>query len=66
MPEVDMAKKRALADVVGDPLVKKKKGGSRQSDPADKAENKNGLAIVVGVVLGFVGGLLFNRFIRII
>lgn len=61
-----MAKKRALADVVKDPLVKKDKPVPPLRDPADRTKSKNGLGLVLAALVGLVGGILLNRFLRII
>jgi hypothetical protein len=61
-----MVKKRALKEVARYPLAKK---GSVVLE--ERREEKNGLghyalAVAVGLVIGAVGGLLANRFWRIL
>lgn len=56
-----MAKKRALIDAAKDPLAKKE-----SVTPAVKPVHKSHpVTIVLAVVVGLVGGFLMNRWLRI-
>ncbi|EFK08968.1 conserved hypothetical protein [delta proteobacterium NaphS2] len=60
-----MTKKRALMDVAKDPLAKKetvvpRKGGDHHGI------GHYALTITVGLLAGVIGGLLTNRFLKII
>jgi hypothetical protein len=59
-----MAKRRALKDTVKDPMAKKEirvNPGKKQNPAAPKGA----LKIVVSLIIGFAGGLLTGRFIKL-
>ncbi len=56
-----MAKKRALIDAAKDPLAKK----VTVPAPAQPVRKSHPVTIVLAVVVGLVGGLLMNRWLRI-
>jgi hypothetical protein len=56
-----MAKKRALIDAAKDPLAKK----VALPAPVQPVRKSHPVTIVLAVVVGLVGGLLMNRWLRI-
>jgi len=60
------AKKRALVDVVKDPLVKKEKPELFHGKSTDKSEDNSAVKILFAAFIGLIGGFLINRFLRII
>jgi hypothetical protein len=59
-----MAQRRALKDTVKDPVVKKESPLKRRQNRALNNQ-KVAFKIVLSVLLGFAGGLLTGRFIKI-
>lgn len=59
-----MAKKRTLKDTVKDPMVKKE-NAANQKKRQKSAGQKTAFKIVFSLLLGFAGGLLTGRFIRL-
>jgi hypothetical protein len=60
-----MAKRRALIDTVKDPIVKKETAVTQFEQK--KADGANGgFKLLAALLLGFAGGLLTGRFIKII
>jgi hypothetical protein len=60
----NMAKRRALKDTVKDPVVKKENRVIPRKIK-ESAAPKVALKIAVSLVIGFAGGLLTGRFIKI-
>jgi len=56
-----MAKKRALIDAAQDPLAKK----ASVPVPAKPVRKSHPVTIVLAFVVGVVGGILVNRWLRI-
>lgn len=56
-----MAKKRALIDAAQDPLAKK----ASVPPPAKPSRKSHPVTIVLAFVVGVVGGILVNRWLRI-
>jgi hypothetical protein len=59
-----MVKRRALKDTVKDPMVKKKAPVNQRKNRVSADQNL-ALKIVFSLLLGFAGGLLTGRFIKI-
>jgi hypothetical protein len=59
-----MAQKRALKDTVKDPVVKKETVVKRREN-LESDNGKAALKIVFSLLIGFAGGLLTGRFIKI-
>jgi hypothetical protein len=59
-----MVKRRALKDTVKDPMVKKEATVNRRKNRVSADQNV-ALKIVFSLLLGFAGGLLTGRFIKI-
>jgi hypothetical protein len=59
-----MAKRRALKDTVKDPMVKKDTVINRRENQ-NSAKQNVALKIFFSLLLGFAGGLLTGRFIKI-
>jgi hypothetical protein len=60
-----MAKKRALKDTVKDPVAKKQ-APTIQSEKNNIDGSNTTIKILVSLLLGFAGGLLTGRFMKII
>jgi hypothetical protein len=60
----NMAKRRALKDTVKDPVVKKETVVKPHQNQAPNNQNV-AFKIVLSLLLGFAGGLLTGRFIKI-
>ncbi|MGD2014019.1 MAG: hypothetical protein PVH37_14315 [Desulfobacterales bacterium] len=59
-----MAQRRALKDTVKDPMVKKDTAVRRREN--QKHQNQNiGFKMFFSLLLGFAGGLLTGRFIKL-
>jgi hypothetical protein len=56
-----MAKKRALIDAAKDPLAKK----DPISAPVKPVRKSHPVTIALAVIVGLVGGVLMNRWLRI-
>jgi hypothetical protein len=59
-----MARRRALKDTVKDPTVKKETAVNRRENP-NPVSRKAAYKIVISLLLGFAGGLLTGRFLKI-
>ena len=59
-----MAQRRALKDTVKDPVAKKGTAVKRHENRAP-SNQKVAFKIVLSLLLGFVGGVLTGRFIKI-
>jgi hypothetical protein len=59
-----MAKKRALIDTVKDPVAKKEMVASRKENQQTHHQ-KVAFKIILSLLLGFAGGLLTGRFIKL-
>jgi len=59
-----MARRRALKDTVKDPTVKKETAANRR-DNKISVDRKSVYKIVFSLLLGFAGGLLTGRFLKI-
>jgi hypothetical protein len=59
-----MAQRRALKDTVKDPMVKKESAVRRRDN--QKPQNQHvGFKLFFSLLLGFAGGLLTGRFIKL-
>jgi hypothetical protein len=59
-----MARRRALKDTVKDPTVKKETAVNRRENQ-NPDNRKAAYKIVISLLLGFAGGLLTGRFLKI-
>ena len=59
-----MARRRALKDTVKDPTVKKETAVNRRENKIS-VDRKSVYKIVFSLLLGFAGGLLTGRFLKI-
>jgi F0F1-type ATP synthase assembly protein I len=60
-----MAKKRTLIDAARDPVYEKKRTGPQRKPPSRAKSARKLLVASISIAVGFVGGVLVGRYIRI-